>query len=84
MKVDSYIYRMQKMSKMIEQRCTGSPCEFAEKMHMTKRSLFNALVSLREMVGKHNIHIIFSKQIHSYIYDQPGSFKLADSFWEEH
>ncbi|MGD0709701.1 MAG: hypothetical protein ABR968_00825 [Bacteroidales bacterium] len=81
--LDDYIARLQKMSNMIEKRCTGSPCEFASKLGMSRRVLFVEIDNLREMVGKYGVHIVFDRAIRSYIYDQPGSFKLADSFWEK-
>jgi hypothetical protein len=68
------------MNKLIENRCTGSPCEFASKMCMSRRTLFNAIDELRERVGKYGVHIVFDRGILSYIYDQPGSFEIKDSF----
>ena len=77
---EDHIYRLQKMNKLIENRCTGSPCEFASKMCMSRRTLFNAIDELRERVGKYGVHIVFDRAIRSYIYDQPGSFEINDSF----
>lgn len=81
--IDAYIACLQKMSNLIEKRCTGSPCEFAGKMNMSRRCLFNSIDYLGEKVGKFGIHIVFDRAIRSYIYDQPGSFVLADSFWKK-
>jgi hypothetical protein len=80
---ESYFNRLQKMNKLIENRCTGSPCEFASKIGLSRRAMFVAIDDLRERVGKYGVHIVFDRQIQSYIYDQPGSFEIKDNFYKK-
>lgn len=65
-----YFNRIQRMDQLIRFKSTGKPSEFAKKMEISERWLYELLNEMREMGAK----IEFDKQLNSYVYTIPGEF----------
>ncbi len=57
----------------IKKRATGKPEQLAEKLGMTKRSVFNYIKFMREEL---NAPIEFNKYKESYTYSDSGEFNF--------
>ena len=60
------------LDQSIRQKATGSPPEFARKLGISERSLYEYLKALKELGAP----IRFSKQDHSYFYEIEGRFHI--------
>lgn len=58
------IERLQKLNKLIEHECTGTPDELAEKLGISKRQLHNLLDTLRNIGGE----IEFCQKSKTYLF----------------
>ena len=58
------IYRLQRIDDLINRRATGSPVEFAKKLNLSTRRLFEIMDCLRE----YGLNISYSKEKRSYFY----------------
>jgi predicted DNA-binding transcriptional regulator YafY len=65
-----YLDLLLRLDQFIRQKGTGSPPEFARKMGISERSLFEYLKVLKELGAP----IKFSRQIRSYYYETGGQF----------
>ena len=68
-----YIERLRTMDYHIRTRNTGSPGEFAAKMGISERSLYDYLNVLKELGAP----VAFSFQENSYIYYEEGKLKIS-------
>lgn len=67
-----YIERLQRMDYFIRIRNTGSPSEFAAKIGISERSLYDYLNTLKALGAP----IAFSYHDNSYIYIKDGRLKI--------
>lgn len=68
-----YLSLLLQLDLFIRQRGTGSPPEFAQKMGISERSLYEYLKVLKELGAP----IRFSRQDHSYYYEIEGQFQIS-------
>jgi len=53
------------MDFLIQHRCTGSPCEFAKKLSLSRSTLFEYLAYMREEL---EVHILYDRGSGTYYY----------------
>jgi predicted DNA-binding transcriptional regulator YafY len=68
-----YLNLLLRLDQLIRQKITGSPPEFARKMGISERSLYEYLKVLKELGAP----IRFSRQEHSYYYEIEGQFHIS-------
>jgi hypothetical protein len=68
-----YLNLLQQLDQFIRRKKTGSPPEFARKMGISERSLYEYLKVLKELGAP----IRFSRQEHSYYYEVEGQFFVS-------
>ena len=61
---------LKRMDYMINSEATGSPEDFARRLAVSKRSLFNYLSLLKELGGP----IEYKRGLESYVYMEDGRF----------
>lgn len=74
-----FIQTLQRMDSMIRMRSTGSPEDFACRLSISERSLYNYLAVMRELGAP----LEYSRIHESYLYREEGRFifkfnKLAE------
>ena len=67
-----YLNLLLRLDQFIRQKGTGSPPEFARKMGVSERSLYEYLKVLKELGAP----IRFSRQDRSYYYEKGGQFQV--------
>jgi predicted DNA-binding transcriptional regulator YafY len=65
-----FIHILQRMDRMIRTRSTGSPEDFACRLSISERSLYNYLAVMRELGAP--LH--YSRTYESYLYREEGRF----------
>ena len=70
MKTLKQLERLQKAHKLIKQENTGTPKEFAQKLHISERELYNLLNYIKELEA----HVNYNRKTNTYYYT--GSFEL--------
>jgi predicted DNA-binding transcriptional regulator YafY len=68
-----YLNLLQQLDQFIRRKKTGSPPEFARKMGISERSLYESLKVLKELGAP----IRFSRHEHSYYYEVEGQFYVS-------
>ena len=68
-----YLSLLLQLDQFIRTKGTGSPPEFAHKMGISERSLYEYLKVLKELGAP----IKFSRQEHSYYYEIDGQFHIS-------
>jgi predicted DNA-binding transcriptional regulator YafY len=68
-----YLNLLQQLDQFISRKKTGSPPEFARKMGISERSLYEYLKVLKELGAP----IRFSRQERSYYYEIDGQFFVS-------
>jgi predicted DNA-binding transcriptional regulator YafY len=68
-----YLNLLQQLDQFIRRKKTGSPPEFARKMGISERSLYEYLKVLKELGAP----IRFSRLEHSYYYEVEGQFYVS-------
>ncbi|GGB05962.1 HTH domain-containing protein [Puia dinghuensis] len=68
-----YLNLLLRLDQFIRLKGTGSPPEFARKMGISERSLYEYLKVLKELGAP----IRFSRQDHSYYYEIEGQFHIS-------
>jgi predicted DNA-binding transcriptional regulator YafY len=68
-----YLTLLQQLDQFISRKKTGSPPEFARKMGISERSLYEYLKVLKELGAP----IRFSRQERSYYYEIDGQFFVS-------
>ncbi len=66
MKTLKQLERLRKAHKLIQQQNTGTPAEFAIKLHISERELYRLLEYLKEM----DATICFSRNSNTYFYKE--------------
>lgn len=72
MELRNEIYRLNKLHRLIKTHRTGSPQELAEKLHISRRHLYNVLEDLR-MLGA---RIDYSRSDYTYYYTNHFELRL--------
>lgn len=60
------------MNFLIQHRCTGNAVDFAQKLNLSRSTLFNYLEYMREDLG---IDILYDKSRGTYYYDGVGLYE---------
>lgn len=68
MSLVKYIARLQRMDYLIALRATGSPDEFARKMHISRSTLFETINEMRQL----GVDIRYSSSAETYYYAGDG------------
>lgn len=68
------IEKIERMDLLIRTKSTGKPEEFARKLGLSPRSLFNYINFMRDHLGA---PIEFSKEDESYYYTKNGGLKIG-------
>jgi len=66
--------KIERMDLLIRTQSTGRPNEFAEKMGISPRSLFNYLSFMKDQLSA---PIKYSNEMQSYYYEEKGSIKMG-------
>jgi len=66
------IERFQTLNKLIRLRRTGTPCELAQRLHISKRQVYN-LIEEFKMMG---LKVQYSKKEQTYYYAQEEELKI--------
>ena len=64
MKTLKQLERLRKAHKLIQQHKTGTPSEFASKLHISERELFRTINTLKEM----DAQVFFNRKGNTYYY----------------
>lgn len=72
MSTTDYFKVLKRMDRLIYLKATGSPEDFASRLAVSKRSLFNYLSVMKELGAP----IRYSRNFESYIYNSDGRFVL--------
>lgn len=67
------INRTQILHKLILQESTGTPCQLAERFHLSKRQLYNLLEGFREMGAE----IAYSRTLGTFYYRNDFRIEIA-------
>nr|WP_321354503.1 hypothetical protein [uncultured Draconibacterium sp.] len=70
--------RLEHMHQLIKMRATGTPKEFADKIRVSERTIYELLNIARDL----GADIEFNRYYHSYIYQQPMTFHTGFSYSE--
>ena len=73
MKVFELIDRLQLFNKLVEERKTGTPEEFAERLGIKRRTLYEFVDELKS----HNVPISYSRVSKTSFYTRAVDFKLS-------
>jgi predicted DNA-binding transcriptional regulator YafY len=73
MKLVEQIERLKRIHKLIDEQQTGVPAEFANKLHISRRQLYNILEDLKIMEAP----IEYNPLQRSYIYTQACEMRLS-------
>jgi hypothetical protein len=73
MKVFTYLDRISKMQKLLEQGCTGTPNEFACRLGVSRTSLYELLDELKSKGAP----IVYSKTAKSFYYSSPYEISVS-------
>ncbi|MEX0982754.1 MAG: hypothetical protein WD577_11685 [Bacteroidales bacterium] len=65
-----FIHVLARMDKMIRMRSTGSPEDFAGRLYISERSLYNYLAVMKELGAP----LRYSRISESYFYSDEGRF----------
>ena len=68
-----YLNLLLQLDQLIRQKGTGSPPEFARKMGISERSLYEYLKVLKDLGAP----IKWSRQEKSYYYSMEGQFRIS-------
>jgi hypothetical protein len=71
MKTLRQLERLKKAHKLIQQNNTGTPIEFANKLHISEREMFRTINFLKEM----DAQVIFNRKSNTYFYT--NNFELS-------
>ncbi len=76
MKAFEQLERFQQIIKLIKHERTGTPEEFASRLHIGKRRLYEHLDDIRDM----GVQIDYSKQRSTYYFSNGNELELSYSF----
>jgi hypothetical protein len=69
----SLLNRLHRLDFLISHKSTGAPPDFAEKIGISERSLYDYLKILKEMGAP----VRFSRDRRTYYYDSEGNFRIG-------
>lgn len=67
-----YIEMLRRMDQMIRTKSTGAPADFAGRLYLSERSLYNYLGLMRSLGAP----IRYSRSAQSYVYEEAGRFVI--------
>lgn len=67
------INRMQTLHTLIANESTGTPCQLADRFHLSKRQLYNLLEEFREMGAE----IAYSRTLETFYYQNDFRIEIA-------
>ncbi|WP_462318983.1 hypothetical protein [Marinilabilia sp.] len=70
--VFKHIQRLEKINKLISENRTGTPDEFAQRIGVRRRQLFNYLDELRS----YGVDICYCRQTRSYLFENNKHLKI--------
>jgi len=73
MKVFEYLDRFSLMQRLLENRCTGTPYEFAGKLGISRTSLYETIDELKSRGAP----IAYSKSIKTFYYTEPFEISIS-------
>ena len=76
MKVFEYLDRISMIHKLIMEGRTGSPCEFAFRIGVSRTSLYEMIDEMRSRGAP----ILYSKSLRTFYYSEPFDIKVTCSF----
>ena len=69
----NHLNTLKRMDQLIRTKSTGNPADFAGRLSLSERSIYNYLSLLREMGAP----VKYSRAEESYIYDDEGQFVIG-------
>ena len=66
------INRIQRIDKLIRLSNTGNADEFAEKLGISRRQIYNIIEDLKDM----GLGIVYNRQIRSFVYTKPYQIRI--------
>jgi biotin operon repressor len=76
MKLFEYLDRISRMHKLVLNRRTGSPCEFASRLGVSRTSLYEMIDELRSRGAP----ILYSKSSRTFYYSEPFDVTVNCTF----
>ena len=76
MKLFEYLDRISRMHKLVLSRRTGSPCEFADRLGVSRTSLYDMIDELKSRGAP----ILYSKSSRTFYYSEPFDVTINCSF----
>jgi biotin operon repressor len=76
MKVFEFLDRISMMHRLVQRRRTGSPCEFAGQLGVSRTSLYELIDELRSRGAP----ILYSKSSRTFYYSEPFDVSVTCSF----
>ncbi len=67
------INRLQQIDKLIRLNCTGNAQEFAKKLNLSRRQVYNIIESLKDM----GLAIEYNRHIGSFVYTKPYKINIT-------
>lgn len=78
MKILIYLERIERIHQLISVRKTGTPTEFASKLHISPSRLYRILDEMRSLGAP----ISYDRQMMSYYYEKPYKIEILFRFSE--
>jgi len=72
MAITTYLERLQRIDQLIRLKATGTPRELANKLGVSKRTVYEYIQTLKDM----DAPICYCKVSRSYVYEEPGRFEI--------
>jgi predicted DNA-binding transcriptional regulator YafY len=76
MKLFEYLDRISRMHRLVLNRRTGTPCEFASRLGVSRTSLYEMIDELRSRGAP----IVYSKSTRTFYYSEPFDVSVSCSF----
>ena len=72
MAITTYLERLQRIDQLIRLKATGPPQELADKLGVSKRTVYEYIQALKDMGAP----ICYCKVSKSYLYEENGRFEI--------
>ena len=72
MAITSYFERLQWIDQLIRMKATGSPQELADKLGVSKRTIYEYIQALKDLGAP----VYYCKASGSYLYKENGRFEI--------
>lgn len=73
MAIIKYVERIRRLDQLISMKSTGSPSVFAEKLGISRSTIFQTLQEMREL----GLEIKYSATLESYYYENGKRIQIA-------